>query len=148
MYPIGKLYRIGELAEIANVSKRTIDYYTQLGLLTFERTDSNYRHYSEESLQRLKLIELFKKEKLSLEEIRERLHLLEKEHEISDTDVSRRIREICSKMHVLEDCLLELKPMLAKLNEHQLRVLSKQISVQSVSLIHTLNMLFGENPPI
>jgi len=44
----GVFYRIGELANIANVSKRTVDYYTSLGLLHAQRTKSNYRIYDEE----------------------------------------------------------------------------------------------------
>ncbi|MDQ7863620.1 MerR family transcriptional regulator [Peribacillus frigoritolerans] len=31
------VYRIGQLAELANVSRRTIDYYTQLGMLNYEK---------------------------------------------------------------------------------------------------------------
>ncbi|MGE7764185.1 MerR family transcriptional regulator [Peribacillus sp. NPDC096540] len=31
------MYRVGQLAELANVSKRTIDYYTQLGMLNYEK---------------------------------------------------------------------------------------------------------------
>ncbi|MFC4768388.1 MerR family transcriptional regulator [Effusibacillus consociatus] len=138
------MYRIGELAAAANLSKRTIDYYTQLGLLTFERTESSYRYYPEEALQQLKLIELYKKEKLSLEEIRERLRVLHGES-IPAEDFSEKMHEICEQLHKLEDRLLELKPLLSKLNEHQLRVLTKQMSVQCTSLAHTLHILFGEN---
>lgn len=139
------MYRIGELAKAANVSKRTIDYYTQLGLLTFERTESNYRYYSEEALERLRLIQLFKKEKLSLEEIRERLRVLD-EQKLPAADVSEKMREICEQLHLLEDRLLELKPLLSKLNEQQLRVLTKQMSVQCASFIHTLHLLIGAHP--
>ena len=40
-----KLYKIGELAKIADVSPRTIDYYTKLSLIEPEkRSDTNYRY--------------------------------------------------------------------------------------------------------
>ncbi|WP_226375170.1 MerR family transcriptional regulator [Effusibacillus dendaii] len=139
------MYRIGELANVANVSKRTIDYYTQLGLLTYERTESNYRFYSEEALQRLKLIELYKKEKLSLEEIRARLQVFD-EQKVSATDVSHKMHEIFEQLHLVEDRLLELKPLLSKLNEQQLKVLTKTMSLQCATLIHTLSILLGDNP--
>ncbi|RZU46698.1 MerR-like DNA binding protein [Krasilnikovia cinnamomea] len=41
-----RLLRIGELAQQAGVSTRTVDYYTSLGLLQpAERTDGGYRLY-------------------------------------------------------------------------------------------------------
>ena len=30
----GNLFRIGELAKVAGISERTIDYYTKLGLIS------------------------------------------------------------------------------------------------------------------
>lgn len=57
----GALYRIGELASIANVSKRTIDYYTRLGLLKPQRTGANYRIYDENAVNELQFIEECKK---------------------------------------------------------------------------------------
>lgn len=68
------MYRIGELAKAANVSERTIDYYTKLGLISPEkRTQKNYRLYSAETLTRLERINQMKQEKYTLEEIREKL---------------------------------------------------------------------------
>lgn len=40
--------RIGDLAKATGVAKRTIDYYTNLGLLQAERSRTNYRYYGEE----------------------------------------------------------------------------------------------------
>ena len=66
-----KLYKIGELAKLADVSPRTIDYYTKLSLIEPEkRSDTNYRLYSDETLTRLKRIESMKNEKYTLEEIK------------------------------------------------------------------------------
>ncbi|HBI03270.1 MAG TPA: MerR family transcriptional regulator [Paenibacillaceae bacterium] len=138
------MYRIGELAEAANVSKRTIDYYTRLGLLHYERNQSNYRHYSEEALQRLKLIELYKRGKMTLEEIRERLEWLD-ENRIPAKEAFQKMNDICLRIHQLEENILELTPILSKLNEKQYRVLTQKVSVQCTSLIHTLHQLLGEN---
>lgn len=137
------MYRIGEIAEVACVSKRTVDYYTQLGLLTpVTRTESNYRYYDEEALERLKLINLYKKERLSLDEIKYRLDMM-KEPGFSLTDVSHKIDTVEEKMKEVEEILLELKPMLSNLNESQCKLLLKRISVQGVSLSHLLSIILG-----
>lgn len=77
----GVVYKIGELASIANVSKRTIDYYTKLGLLKAERSKSNYRYYDSSALEDLKLIDHYKKLNYSLDMIKERLELHRKKQQ-------------------------------------------------------------------
>ena len=78
------MYKIGELAKKADVSKRTIDYYTQIGLLHVETTSaSNYRLYSEQSIEDIRFIELCKEMKMSLREIKERIELKRSSKKIS-----------------------------------------------------------------
>jgi MerR family copper efflux transcriptional regulator len=68
--------RIGELAEQAGVTPRTIRYYEDLGLLgPNERLGQGFRYYSETALTRLKKIDTLKQLGLSLEEIGEVLPL-------------------------------------------------------------------------
>lgn len=66
-------YRISELAELAGVTKRTVDYYTNLGLLKPDRSCSNYRYYDTLALNRLKFIVACKKQRLALSDIKDRL---------------------------------------------------------------------------
>jgi DNA-binding transcriptional MerR regulator len=62
--------RIGELAEKAHVTTRTIRYYEKLGLLgPSEREGKGFRYYSEAELSRLHIIDSLKKLGLVLEEI-------------------------------------------------------------------------------
>lgn len=62
--------RIGELAERAGVTPRTIRYYESLGLLDpSERQGKGFRYYTEVELVRLQKINAFKDLGLSLEEI-------------------------------------------------------------------------------
>lgn len=62
--------RIGELAERAQVTTRTIRYYEKLGLLgPSEREGNGYRYYTEVELERLRKIDVLKELGLSLEEI-------------------------------------------------------------------------------
>ena len=62
--------RIGELAEQAGVTPRTIRYYESLGLLEpSEREGKGFRYYTEAELARLQKINALKELGLSLEEI-------------------------------------------------------------------------------
>lgn len=62
--------QIGELAERAGVSHRTVHYYERLGLLSpAEREGSGYRYYDDLSLKRLNKIAQLKRLGLSLDEI-------------------------------------------------------------------------------
>lgn len=69
------LVRIGELASRAEVSSRTIDYYTSLGLLVpAERTAGNYRMYDPADVERIHLIQTLEAQGISLEEIAKALN--------------------------------------------------------------------------
>lgn len=62
--------RIGELAEKAGVTPRTVRYYESLGLLgPSERKGGGFRYYAESELIRLQKINALKELGLSLEEI-------------------------------------------------------------------------------
>lgn len=64
------LMQIGELAERAGVSHRTIHYYERLGLLKpIEREGAGYRYYDETAVKRLEKIATLKRLGLSLDEI-------------------------------------------------------------------------------
>ena len=68
--------RIGECAERAGVTPRTLRYYEALGLLgPCEREGHGFRYYSEAEIVRLKKIDALKQLGLSLEEIGEVLPL-------------------------------------------------------------------------
>ena len=68
--------RIGEFAEQAGVTPRTIRYYEDLGLLgPNEREGQGFRYYSSAELVRLKKIDWLKQLGMRLEEIGEVLPL-------------------------------------------------------------------------
>ena len=53
------VFHIGELAEKCNVNKETIRYYERLGLiLEPSRTESGYRIYTEQTVDRLNFIKI------------------------------------------------------------------------------------------
>ncbi|MEV7803406.1 MerR family transcriptional regulator [Microbispora sp. NPDC088329] len=49
--------RIGELAGRAGVSVRSLRYYEEQGLLTSTRSPSGQRHYTEDEVERVRLIQ-------------------------------------------------------------------------------------------
>src|SRR6266480_3629884 len=68
--------RIGEFAEQAGVTPRTIRYYEGLGLLgPSEREGQGFRYYTDVEFTRLKKIDMLKQLGLTLEEIGEVLPL-------------------------------------------------------------------------
>ncbi|GEN33432.1 MerR family transcriptional regulator [Aneurinibacillus danicus] len=133
------------MAARAQLSKRTIDYYTNLGLLNAQRSEANYRLYPEETLERLRLIECFKRQKLTLEEIKERLEQWQVGRAQGETaDVMKCMQEIQGDMRELEERVQELTLRLKKMDEKQARLVARQLSLQGSSLLHTLMLLLGD----
>ncbi len=74
-----KSYSIGDLAQTADVTSRTIRYYVSEGLLPAPTGGGRVAAYSDEHLARLQLIKILKDEYLPLQEIRNLLDDLEHE---------------------------------------------------------------------
>lgn len=127
--------KIGELAQIAGVTKRTIDHYTNLGLLEVERSSSNYRYYDKSSIERLHFIEQCKKDGMSLDEIKK--VILEKDAEEID------VLELRLKIKGLEDDVSEVLANLDKSDLKDLEYVKKNISKESLSLIQALLLLIN-----
>ncbi|TDM07871.1 MerR family transcriptional regulator [Macrococcus lamae] len=64
---------INEVSELTGLTKRTLRYYDTLGLVSPEADESGYRNYSDEDLERLYRVMLYKGLGLSLERIKESL---------------------------------------------------------------------------
>ncbi len=121
---------------MANVTKRTVDYYTNLGLLKAERSASNYRYYSVGELERLRRIEGYKRENLSLEDIKE---LLKKDKEAAIA-IEEKVLQLKNKMDGLNEELQEFISLIEKDGKSEL-LLKKQISRESMALIQSLLVL-------
>ncbi|MGV2443612.1 UNVERIFIED_CONTAM: MerR family transcriptional regulator [Bacillus sp. ATCC 13368] len=124
------------MAEMANVTKRTVDYYTNLGLLKAERSASNYRYYSVGELERLRLIEGYKRENLTLEDIKE---ILKKDKEAASAIEAKGL-QLKNKMDGLNEELQEFISLIEKDGKSEL-LLKKQISRESMALIQSLLVL-------
>ncbi|SUX57292.1 zinc-responsive transcriptional regulator [Citrobacter braakii] len=70
------MYRIGELAKLADVTPDTIRYYEKQQMMEHEiRTEGGFRLYTESDLQRLKFIRYARQLGFTLESIRELLSI-------------------------------------------------------------------------
>lgn len=62
------MYRISELAKKVELSRSTLLYYEKLGLISAKRQANGYRSYSEQDLQRVKLLQQLQAGGLTLKE--------------------------------------------------------------------------------
>ena len=70
----GGRFRVGELARLCGVNPRTVDFYTNAGLLSpVERSTGGHRFYDAESVHRMRLIKALRAQGLHLDAIHERL---------------------------------------------------------------------------
>ncbi|WP_101649678.1 MerR family transcriptional regulator [Neobacillus cucumis] len=126
-----------------NISKRTIDYYTQKGLLNPVRTDSNYRMYGEDTIQILRLIEHYKTLNMPLEEIKSSIKMLKSENTIDKEKVEKHCEQIAVLMEHLKEEIKAMEPVLQKLNKDEKEILVNKLSLQGMTLAQTLLLLFG-----
>lgn len=117
------------------MTKRTIDHYTNLGLLKAERSPSNYRYYNYSTIERLSFIEQCQKKGMTLDEIKQ--ELLEKDAEEID------VRELRVKMLNLEKDVSEILSHLEKSDKKSCEYVKKNVSHESLSLIQTLLILIN-----
>jgi DNA-binding transcriptional MerR regulator len=99
--------RIGELAERAGTTTRTLRYYESLGLLPAGRTENGYRRYDTEDLRLLRQIQTLQAFGFELEETRPFVECLRAGHPAGDScpaslEVYRR------KVAELDDCIARL----------------------------------------
>ena len=65
------MYTVKQLADMAGVSRRTLHYYDEIGLLRpFTTTSTGYRQYNDDALFRLQQILFFREIGLDLKQIR------------------------------------------------------------------------------
>lgn len=102
---------IGELAQLVGVSTKTVRHYHKVGLLLEpERTDSGYRLYTHEYVQRLRLIRQMREIGLSLPQIRFALDKSDDETRLQETlqDLLEGIEEQIHELSERRDRILQL----------------------------------------
>jgi len=134
---------------LAGVSRRTIDYYTKLGLLKPLRSESQYRYYTAESLLRLKLIEGMKKQRYTLEEIKQRIDLPEDSNPPKEAknQGTLDVNFLKDQFKMLETQLAQLQPLVNNTDANQAALVTKQVLMQSMTVIQSLILYINEAAP-
>lgn len=127
--------KIGELAQKTGITKRTIDYYTNIGLLEAERSESNYRFYDPAMIDRLYFIEQRKQEGLSLGEIQNALNITS--YEEIDVQMLR------LKMQDLEHDVSSLLEQMNNQDNKNIQSIKKNVSPESIALMQSLLLLIN-----
>ena len=92
--------KVKEVCMLAGVSKRTLQYYDDAGVLPVERSDGNERLYSDEKLKKLSRILTYKKAGMKLEEIKE---IIEMSEESQAQFLQQHIRKLTAKKGEIEE---------------------------------------------
>jgi MerR family copper efflux transcriptional regulator len=126
--------KIGEVAKLSGVSTRTIDYYTSCGLLSVVRSEANYRLYPVTTLQTLERIQLLKKQRLSIAEIKEALDTsLQPETEALAEDVYEEFNCLQKKITCLEEQLkdapVHVKMQISKALESKMAAIASLLAL-------------------
>lgn len=110
------MYRIGQLAKLADVTPDTIRFYEKQQMMDHKvRTEGGFRLYSDSDLQRLKFIRYGRQLGFTLEAIRELLSIrVDPEHHTcqeSKTIVQKRLNEVeamLTELHHMQRSLTRL----------------------------------------
>ena len=95
------MWTIGQVAKKYSLSRSTLIYYDNMGLLVpGGRSEANYRLYSDSDLQKLGRIVLFRSAGLSLEAI---MVLLDKKGDEINTSLEHRLSSINGEIHGLRN---------------------------------------------
>lgn len=74
--------KISEVSRLAGVSRRTLQYYDDEGLITVKRSKDNYRLYDDAALERVWQILIYREMEIELKNIRYLLEMSEEERNL------------------------------------------------------------------
>lgn len=112
--------RIGELAEQAGTSTRTLRYYEQHGLLSARRATNGYRDYDEGDLRLVREIRSLLEIGFNLEETRPFVECLRSGHE-SGAQCPASLEVLARKLADLDDCIAQLTAVRARMSQELAR---------------------------
>lgn len=92
--------KTNEVSKLVGVSRRTLQYYDDEGMLLVERTENNYRLYDEKALEKIWRVMLYKEMGFKLKEIKQLLPLTDNEQE---EYLGLRVEKVNSQIKGLEE---------------------------------------------
>ena len=123
---------------MAHVSKRTVDYYTQLGLIEAKRSESNHRYYTEDTVNDIQLITKYKEQHLTLDEIKQKMNF---KRSIRDETIFDSIETLINHMEKLDEDFLKLQALKKQLNDSQMKYLNEKVAKNGRSLLKSWERL-------
>lgn len=126
---------------MAHVSRRTVDYYTQMGLIEAKRSHANHRYYTKETVRELQLISKYKQQHLTLSEIKEKVQL---KKTVKSDKVYQSIEKLCEHMKTLDDDFVELQSLIKTLDEEQRHFINKQLGADGNALLQSWTLLLQQ----
>ena len=109
---------INEIAKKLNITKRAIKYYEEQGLLKVKKDSNGYRNYSEQDVETLRIISIYRKVGISISDIKK---LLKKE----DKDIL---------LEILSDREKELQKKIAEYEKLKLFVMTDRTEYLSEAI--------------
>jgi DNA-binding transcriptional MerR regulator len=116
---LSQSFSLDELCALTDLSKRTVRYYVQLGLVNRPEGETRAAKYSPQHLEQLLLIKKWTAAGVSLDRIRELLQ--GGPAPVPDRGRRPGSLEVCSHLHVAEGIELVIEPTRAGLSPEQLR---------------------------
>ena len=118
-------FSLDELCTLTDLSKRTVRYYVQIGLVNRPEGETRAAKYSPQHLEQLLLVKKWTAAGVSLDRIRELL-------QGGSAPVPERGRvpgsiEVCSHLHVAQGVELVIEPTRAGLTPEQLRHFARAV---------------------
>lgn len=91
--------RVKEVSLLTGVTRRTLQYYDDQGLVSVQRSKENYRMYDDEAIEKLWQVLFYREIGFSLEEIKTIMALSEEEWL---QQMEQRIEDLTEEQHELE----------------------------------------------
>jgi len=131
---VSRLLRIGELANLAGVSTRTVDFYTGLGLIEpAQRSAGNFRLYDTSCIERIAAIRALEANGVSLADMAGTLQR-------GADDLARQLNQVQGDLETLRAAADQAGP-----SAHQLLL---ALTARMQSLINTAIELTNNLPPL
>lgn len=140
-----KLYSIGEISQICNISKKTLRYYDEIGLLPSQRQDfNNYRCYSHDALLAIPVLKYYKQMGFKLNEI---FDVINKDMSDSYTQLkecfSLKMTEIIQEQESLRKKNIAIQHWYKLMSEAE-SIIQNKINEISIKYVPALRLLYQE----
>jgi DNA-binding transcriptional MerR regulator len=131
MGEIGKVYGIGEISRLVNLSQRTIRYYEEIGLLhSVRRIENGKRVYTDDDVRRLKFINRLKVLGLSLAEMVDLEKIYRKQR--NNREILPKLLSILdARAEQIDERIAQLTALKKEIREYQKRLRSKVMQESS-----------------